>query len=195
MKVEDGKIVLEKNLLPMTDEEIVREYRQAKSKLGQIKILADENVCKKAVIVDILRKAGVDDLPAPYRREPKVETGAIPVISTPEPVAAPVAAPVVGTEYKVPGAKDDSGKLKLSYVPTQIIREIAKIREYGNRKYADPENWRRVAASKYHEALLRHVLAAWEHPAAVDPESGLPHLSHAACNLAFLLELMYGGAE
>ena len=188
MKVEEGKIVLEKNLLPMSDEEIVREYRQAKSKLGQIKILADENVCKKAVIVDILRRAGVDDLPAPYRREAKVDTGAIPV-ARPEPVTEPVSEPVTN---KVPGAKNDDGKLKLSHVPPQIIIEIAKIRDYGNRKYADPDNWKRVAATKFHEALLRHIVAAWENPAAVDPESGLPHLSHAACNLAFLLELMYG---
>ncbi len=87
------------------------------------------------------------------------------------------------------GAKADGGKLHLSWVPPEIIREVAKVREYGNAKYGDPENWRTVAAERYHDALLRHTLASWNDPYAADPESGLLHLSHIACNIAFLLEL------
>ena len=147
-------------LMEMTDEEIVREYNQAKNKLAQIEILADENGVKKQVIVDILRQEGCE-LPSTY---------------TP----------------KIPGAKSDKGKLQLSVVPPQIIREIAKVREYGNQKYSDPENWKRVDMEKFHDALLRHILAAWNDPSAVDPESGLLHLSHAACNLAFILEDLVG---
>jgi len=93
---------------------------------------------------------------------------------------------------KLPGAKSDKGKLALHFVPPQIVKEIARVREYGNAKYADPENWRSVELEKFHDALLRHILAAWNDPSAVDPESGLPHLSHAACNLAFILEDLYG---
>lgn len=93
---------------------------------------------------------------------------------------------------KLPGAKSVEGKLALHFVPPQIVKEIARVREYGNAKYADPENWRSVELEKFHDALLRHILAAWNDPSAVDPESGLPHLSHAACNLAFILEDLYG---
>lgn len=91
---------------------------------------------------------------------------------------------------KLPGAKDSKGKLKLSDVPPELITAVAKIREYGNNKYADPDNWRRLSVSVFHEALLRHALAIWEDAYALDPESGLPALWHLACNAAFMCALM-----
>lgn len=86
-------------------------------------------------------------------------------------------------------AKADTGKPRISLVPTQIIRDIATVREYGNKKYGDPNNWRKVEEQRYIDALLRHTLAFWENPNGVDEESGLPHLSHIACNVAFLCEM------
>lgn len=87
-------------------------------------------------------------------------------------------------------AKADSGKPNLSLVPTQIILEIEKIRAYGTAKYGDSENWKKVELERYHQALLRHTLAIWNDINAKDEESGLLHLSHIACNVAFILELM-----
>lgn len=89
-------------------------------------------------------------------------------------------------------AKADAGKLRLTLVPRQIIRDIAAIREYGCAKYGTPDNWRKVEPERYWEATLRHILAAWNNYNAIDPESGLKHISHAACNIAFLLELTKG---
>ena len=89
---------------------------------------------------------------------------------------------------KLPGAKSDAGKLDLTMVPPEIIKAVAVIRDYGNKKYADPENWWRVDPQKFHAALIRHAVAMWEDPWAVDPESGYPHLWHLACNAAFLCE-------
>ena len=89
-------------------------------------------------------------------------------------------------------AKDDSGKPILSLVPKQIIYEVEKVRSFGTKKYKDPENWKNVEFERYHQALLRHVLAIWNDPAARDKESGLLHLSHIACNVAFMLEMMEG---
>ena len=86
-------------------------------------------------------------------------------------------------------AKADAGKLRLSLVPTEIIREIAKVRMYGTAKYGDPENWKRVEAERYRDALCRHILAYMDDPESVDEESGLSHLAHAACNIAFLLQI------
>lgn len=86
-------------------------------------------------------------------------------------------------------AKADTGKPRISLVPTQIIRDIAAVREYGNKKYGDPNNWRKVEVQRYIDALLRHTLAFWEDQNGVDEESGLPHLSHIACNVAFLCEM------
>lgn len=74
-------------------------------------------------------------------------------------------------------------------MPRQIIFEIAKIREYGNNKYGDPENWRTVEKERYRDAAFRHFMAYLDDPNGVDEESGLPHLSHLACNIAFLCEM------
>lgn len=85
--------------------------------------------------------------------------------------------------------KADAGKPQLTLVPNQIIYEIAKIREYGVEKYGDPDNWRNVEIQRYRDAAYRHWLAYLEDPHGVDKESGLPHLSHLACNIAFLCEM------
>ena len=87
-------------------------------------------------------------------------------------------------------AKADSGKPTLSLVPKEIIYEIEKVRSFGVRKYKEPDNWKKVEVERYHEALLRHTLAIWNDIKARDKESGLLHLSHIACNVAFILELM-----
>ena len=89
-------------------------------------------------------------------------------------------------------AKDDKGKLRLSLVPTQIIRDIAQVREYGCQKYHDPENWRQVEVQRYIDAFYRHWLKFIEDPNAIDEESGIPHYKHCACNLAFICEMMKG---
>lgn len=86
-------------------------------------------------------------------------------------------------------AKADKGKLQLTLVPRQIIREIAKVRMYGTQKYKDPDNWKRVEVERYRDAAFRHFLAYLDDPQSIDEESGLPHLSHLACNIAFLCEL------
>lgn len=86
-------------------------------------------------------------------------------------------------------AKADAGKPRLTLVPPRIIWDIAAVREYGCRKYGDPENWRRVEPQRYKDAAYRHWLAYLADPSGTDEESGLPHLWHCCCNLAFLCEL------
>lgn len=87
-------------------------------------------------------------------------------------------------------AKDDKGKLKISLVPSQILRDIAVVREYGAEKYHDPENWRRVEMRRYVDAFYRHWLAFVKDNNSIDEESGIPHYKHCACNLAFICEMM-----
>ena len=89
-------------------------------------------------------------------------------------------------------AKADNGKPNLSLVLKQIIYEIEKVREFGVKKYKDPDNWKKVEMERYHEALLRHTLAVWDDLYARDPESGQLHLAHIATNIAFILEMMNG---
>lgn len=91
---------------------------------------------------------------------------------------------------KLKGAKHDTGKPRPSLVPVEAIEAIMRTREYGMRKYGDAEDWRSIDAERWHDALLRHVLAMWENPIAIDPESGLPALWHVITNAAFLCEVL-----
>lgn len=58
--------------MTMTKDEIVRDYKAAKTPAKQIAVLADLNVCTKKEIVEILREAGCE-LPAYYNKK-KQET-------------------------------------------------------------------------------------------------------------------------
>jgi hypothetical protein len=89
-------------------------------------------------------------------------------------------------------AKADAGKPDLTLVPPQILFEIEKVRAYGTAKYGDRDNWKKVSLERYWQATLRHILASWSDVGAVDTESGLKHIAHAACNLAFIFEIMKG---
>lgn len=86
-------------------------------------------------------------------------------------------------------AKADEGKARPSLVPTGITWAIAAVRAYGNRKYGDPDNWKQVEPERYVDALYRHLLCYVKDRNSVDPESGLPHLWHIACNVSFLIEM------
>ena len=88
-------------------------------------------------------------------------------------------------------AKADGGKGRPTLVPVGAIRAITEIREYGCKKYKDPDNWKRVEPQRYKDAAYRHWLAYLDGEKN-DPESGLPHLWHLACNIAFLIELERG---
>ena len=90
-------------------------------------------------------------------------------------------------------AKADKGKLELALVPSEIIRDIAAVRMYGTEKYHDPDNWKSVSRERYRNAAYRHWLSYLDDPQGVDAESGLPHLWHLACNIAFLCEMERGG--
>jgi hypothetical protein len=90
--------------------------------------------------------------------------------------------------------KADAGKLQLTLVPRQIIRDIAEVRMYGNQKYPEggPDNWKQVEVQRYRDALFRHMLEYLDNPDGIDPESGLKHRKHMECNMAFIAELEDG---
>ena len=91
-------------------------------------------------------------------------------------------------------AKHDEGKLQIHLVPTQIIRDIAEVRMYGNKKYGDPNNWEQVEKIRYLDALLRHLLTYRDYLISgnlkykFDEESGIEHHKHAATNMAFICD-------
>lgn len=94
-----------------------------------------------------------------------------------------------GIQVESQPAKADRGKNPLTLVPTKIIRAIGRVRQYGTEKYGDPDNWQKVEAQRYRDALYRHWLNYLDDPKGKDEESGLSHIWHVACNAAFLIEM------
>ena len=85
--------------------------------------------------------------------------------------------------------KFDSEKPRLELVPPAIIEAVGAVRTYGVKKYGDTDSWAKVNPERYRGALMRHLCAYLRNPDGTDEESGLPHLWHLACNVAFLCEL------
>ena len=87
--------------------------------------------------------------------------------------------------------KNDDGKAKLTLVPQQILWDIAAVREYGLKKYPETGElgWKNLSVDRINNAAFRHFLKYLRDPSGVDEESGLPHLWHLACNIAFLCEM------
>lgn len=85
--------------------------------------------------------------------------------------------------------KQDAGKPRLALVPPDLIEAVGAVRTFGVTKYKDPESWRQVEIERYRDALMRHLCAYLKDSNSVDQESGLPHLWHAATNIAFLIAI------
>lgn len=89
--------------------------------------------------------------------------------------------------------KFDGGKPRTDLLPVKPLLEIARVLEfeaekYGERHWEAGMDWERPYA-----ATLRHLFA-WQGGETADPETGLNHLAHAACELLFLLEYAATGA-
>ena len=85
--------------------------------------------------------------------------------------------------------KHDTGKPRLDLIPPAALLDIAKVLEYGARKY-DESTWQQVpeGRKRYLAAALRHI-NAYMRGEMNDTESSLPHLAHALTNLLFVHEL------
>ena len=88
---------------------------------------------------------------------------------------------------KESGTKYDDGKPRVELVPPQFIIDISKVLGYGAQKY-DAHDWRKgFSWMRIYASTMRHLLQ-WAGGEDIDKESGLPHLSHAATNILFLME-------
>jgi hypothetical protein len=82
--------------------------------------------------------------------------------------------------------KFDGGKPCLSRVPRAGLEGLAEVMAFGAEKYGW-DNWKQgMDWSRLLDAALRH-LYKFTDGQDKDEESGLNHLSHAACNIFFLI--------
>ena len=89
-------------------------------------------------------------------------------------------------------AKADAGKLQMMLMLPEINKAVVRVREYGGNKYKSHDNWKKVELSRWQNAMMRHLMAYIVDPWSRDEESGLRHIDHIACNLAYILENMKG---
>jgi hypothetical protein len=85
------------------------------------------------------------------------------------------------------GIKSDKGKLRWSLLPWAELEQVVEVLEFGAKKYS-ADNWKHVESldDRYFDALMRHLMA-YRRGERIDPESGLHHLAHAACNILFMM--------
>lgn len=83
--------------------------------------------------------------------------------------------------------KADAGKPDWTLMPFKTLEPVLRVLEFGAKKYSRG-GWKTVpdAKQRYQAALMRHV-AAYLDGEYLDPETHLPHLAHAGCNILFLL--------
>lgn len=87
------------------------------------------------------------------------------------------------------GVKYDGQKPRFDLIPPHAEEQVARVLEFGARKY-DEENWRKVpeAVKRYIAAAGRHI-NSYRNGEKTDPETGIAHLAHAVCCLMFVIEL------
>jgi hypothetical protein len=89
-------------------------------------------------------------------------------------------------QIKAEGRKDDGEKPRYDLIPPEAVDGLARVLTFGAAKYA-PRNWELgMSWGRVFAAAMRHLWAWWRGEAK-DPETGMSHLWHAQCCLAFLI--------
>ena len=96
---------------------------------------------------------------------------------------------VDGKGYK--SRMDDPTKLQPSLIPPTFIAGVTQVLMFGARKYARGNWMRGMSFTDVIDAIKTHTLAI-ERGEDLDTDSGLPHIYHIGCGLAFLSWYQYG---
>ena len=92
------------------------------------------------------------------------------------------------------GTKYDKEKPMMFLLDPSFLEGLAEVLTFGSKKY-NSHNWRGgIAYSRLISAAYRH-LGAINRGEDIDPESGLPHVYHLACNVMFLSWMMENKPE
>jgi hypothetical protein len=115
-------------------------------------------------------------------------TSQVPNFGIQEYTGTPPAYPISVGTAPLGGTKHDGGKPDLSLIPYSAQCVEAKVFQFGAAKYERDNFKKGMESHRLVAAAMRHIGAYWEGE-DLDPESGLPHLGHARCCLAMLIEL------
>lgn len=84
------------------------------------------------------------------------------------------------------GLRDDAEKNKLDLLPWDALEQVGHVLSRGAKKYA-PRNWERGMAWSHVTGSLHRHLSKWMQGEDIDPETGISHMAHVACNALFLV--------
>jgi len=86
----------------------------------------------------------------------------------------------------IEGLKFDNDKLPFHLLPPELLEGVSAVLQFGAHKYA-ARNWELgMDWSRPFGALMRHMWAWWRGQ-STDDETGMSHLWHAGCCIAFLI--------
>lgn len=90
------------------------------------------------------------------------------------------------TIEQIGGVKFDSGKPRMDLIDGEALEELARVLDFGARKYAE-NNWRKgIKLSRLLAASMRHLTAIIRGE-TYDQETGLQHAAHLMCCAMFLI--------
>ncbi len=86
-----------------------------------------------------------------------------------------------------PGYKLDEGKLRMDLLSPQALQGLAAILTKAAAKGKYPaRNWEKgMLYERVYAGIMRHLLS-WQGGEDIDPDSGQPHIDHAAAGIHFL---------
>ena len=92
----------------------------------------------------------------------------------------------VDTNERGTGARYNRNKPPLELIPLEALEDIARVLDYGRRKYAS-FNWAKGQSWMANLGCALRHLSAYQKGEDIDPESGESHLAHAGCCILFAL--------
>lgn len=87
------------------------------------------------------------------------------------------------------GGQKGSKDARIGSLDPLALMEVAKVAGFGEKKYARLNYMKGYEWSLSYDAMQRHLHAFWSGE-DLDPESGLPHLAHAAWHCLALMAFM-----
>lgn len=85
------------------------------------------------------------------------------------------------------GPKDIAGKIDWSVMPFTELSHVAKVFEYGAKKYGQAFTYRKIVpANELFAAIIRHAICI-QNGQDIDEESGCYHAAHVAANALMIL--------